>query len=399
MAGGNARKEIPRMQTFDALVVGGGPAGSSCARLLVQGGLRTAVIDAARFPRVKLCAGWLSAPIWDVLELTPRDYPLGLWEWQRAHVHHAGRTYTVRCRGHFIRRYEFDELLLRRSGATLVEGHRVRSLRRGEDGLWELDGAFRALRLVGAGGTHCPVARELFPPRPTEPVTTQEHEFPADAAEVAERRIGKDGEPELLLHPDLLGYSWNVPKTGWLNVGCGTLVPRAVLPAWQRAREVFVQGGHIPEAALPMLERMRGHSYHLYSPERLAACERDGAFLAGDALGLAHPLTGEGILPAVLSGVLCAQAILAGRPETYRTALEQHPLLEDYRLLHRLRGRGPGWTGPAASSRLLAPLVARGFAHLFSGKPLPGGGLLRRCLGTRVTDKPSEGHHVVAEDR
>jgi flavin-dependent dehydrogenase len=47
----------------DAIVVGGGPAGSTCARFLVQGGARVAVVDRAEFPRVKLCAGWLSAPI------------------------------------------------------------------------------------------------------------------------------------------------------------------------------------------------------------------------------------------------------------------------------------------------------------------------------------------------
>src|SRR5688500_9820616 len=60
-----------------AVVVGGGPAGSACARVLVRGGARVAVVDRATFPRVKLCAGWVSAPIWDVLELAPAAYPGG----------------------------------------------------------------------------------------------------------------------------------------------------------------------------------------------------------------------------------------------------------------------------------------------------------------------------------
>ena len=46
------------METHDVIVVGGGPSGSSCARTLVRGGARVAVVDRAAFPRVKLCAGW-----------------------------------------------------------------------------------------------------------------------------------------------------------------------------------------------------------------------------------------------------------------------------------------------------------------------------------------------------
>src|SRR3954469_15118557 len=41
------------VEAFDAIVVGGGPAGSNCARTLVKGGLRVALLDAAKFPRVK----------------------------------------------------------------------------------------------------------------------------------------------------------------------------------------------------------------------------------------------------------------------------------------------------------------------------------------------------------
>ena len=194
------------METFDAIVVGGGPAGSTCARQLVRGGLRVAVLDAARFPRVKLCAGWISRPTWEILELAPSEYPLGLWEWNHAHVHFAGKTHRVRSRGHFIRRYEFDEFLLRRSGATSIEGHRVRDVRRDDQGQWIVDGAYQAAVLVGAGGTQCPVARLLFPKRPEDPVTTQEHEFETDSAKLAQCRPGRDGEPELLLLPKSKGF-------------------------------------------------------------------------------------------------------------------------------------------------------------------------------------------------
>jgi flavin-dependent dehydrogenase len=377
-----------RETTVDVIVVGGGPAGSACARSLVRGGARVAVVDRAAFPRVKLCGGWVSAPIWDVLALAPRDYPGGLWAWNTCHVAYRGETRSVGCRGWFIRRYEFDDFLLRGSGAELHLGVQVSDIARDDGGHWTA-GGLRARFVVGAGGTHCPVARLGAPPRPQGPVGVQEHEFPADAAAVARARVGADGEPELLLHDDLRGYSWNVPKTDWLNVGSGTVDPGEVRAAWQHARAYFLAAGHVPPETAPELEpkAMKGHAYYLYDPahlDRAAAIDDDGRggrLLVGDSLGLAQPLTAEGILPAVLSGRLCAEAILAGEAARYPARLAAHPLIREYRRVYRLREAAAAWrAAPATHARPRAPsrldrlgrrAVATGFAWMFSGARLP----------------------------
>ncbi|MCA9680408.1 MAG: NAD(P)/FAD-dependent oxidoreductase, partial [Myxococcales bacterium] len=333
------------MTTHDVIIVGGGPAGSTCARVLTRGGARVAVVDRAEFPRVKLCAGWISAPIWDALELTPREYPRGLWEWHAAHVDFRGGHHDLPCHGWFIRRVELDDFLLHRSGADLHLGHNIKAIDRDDDGVWTV-GELRARYLVGAGGTHCPVARVLAPPRPRGPVGVQEHEFQVDGAAVARTRAGADGEPELFLHDDLRGYAWNIPKTDWLNVGVGTLDPTAVRDAWHRARGHFDAVGHLPPDAGPGLDHVRGHSYYLFDPAHLDGAVRadpdgkGGACLVGDALGLAQPLTAEGILPAALSGRLCAEAILAGDPASYPARLRRHPVIADYARVFRLRELG-----------------------------------------------------------
>jgi flavin-dependent dehydrogenase len=389
----------------DVIVVGGGPAGSTCARFLVRGGARVAVVDRASFPRVKLCGGWLSTPIWDALALAAGDYPGGLWKWNKCHVRYQGVDRAITCQGWFIRRFELDDFLLRRSGAALHLGVPAGDIARDGDGLWSLAG-LRGRHLVGAGGTHCPVARLLQPPRPMGPVGVQEHEFQADAAAIARTRAGRDGEPELLLHDDLRGYSWNVPKTDWLNVGAGTVDPNQVRSAWQAARAHFLAAGHVPAEAAAALEpkAMKGYAYYLYDPAHLAGAGRvdadgkGGAYLCGDSLGLAHPLTAEGILPAVISGRLCAEAILAGSPASYPARLGAHPVLDDYRRVFRLREaaaglvRPPSTTGRTAGARrsrarrlLSAPRVrertiATGFAWMFSGARLPAPKLIDLAL-------------------
>jgi len=376
---------------YDVAVIGGGPAGSTCARTLVDGGARVVLIDRAEFPRVKLCAGWLSPAIWDALHLSPREYPRGLWEWSVCHVHYQGRDHAIPGKGWFIRRFELDDFLLRRSGAELRLGVAVKRFERdGGAGGWTIElpdgAAIHARYLVGAGGTHCPVARTLAPPRPRRAVGVQELELQADPAAIARTRLGRDGEPELLLFDGVGGYGWNVPKSGWLNVGCGTLDAGAVRGAWRVTHDHLRAAGHVPAEAEAALEHVKGHSYFLYDPAHLAGASRDGALLVGDALGLAHPITAEGILPAVVSGRCAAAAILAGDPAGYAARLARHEVIADYRRVHRAVAAASKLKRRAAArpsslaSRVGRYAVARGFGWMFSGARLPMPRLLDRVL-------------------
>lgn len=374
------------MTTYDVAIIGGGPAGSTCARALVAAGLRVVVLDRATFPRVKLCAGWVSPAIWDVLELAPAEYPRGLWEWHACHVHFRGRDHAIPGHGWFVRRYELDDFLLTRSGAELRLGVHVKQVVRDvDDDRWVVtlpDGdVLHARYLVGAGGTHCPVARLLSPPRPRRPLGVQEIELEADPHAIERTRIGDDGEPELVLFSDFGGYGWNVPKSGWLNVGCGTLDAGEVHAAWSTTRDHLKP--HLP--ADLELDHLKGHSYYLYDPAHLQRAAHANALLVGDALGLSHPVTGEGILPAVVSGACAAAAILAGDTASYADRLARHPVIADYRLAHRLvtavktlKHRAVEPAGRA--SRLGSYAVARGFGWMFSGAKLPAPRLLGRVL-------------------
>ena len=380
--------------TYDVVIVGGGPAGSTCARTLVAGGARVVVIDRSMFPRVKLCAGWLSPGIWDVLQLSPREYPRGLWEWNVCHVHYQGKDHAFPGKGWFIRRFELDDFLLHRSGAELRLDVHVKQLERSAgDDRWTVQlpsgETICARHLVGAGGTHCPVARLLAPARPRRAVGVQELELQTDPAAIERTRLGRDGEPELVLFDDIGGYGWNVPKSDWINVGCGTLDASAVRDAWKSTHDHLRVAGHLPPEADAELEHVKGHSYFLYDPAHLETACRDNALLVGDSLGLAHPITAEGILPATVSGRCAAEAILANDADGYAARLAREPVIADCRRVHRLVGVASDvkersvTRSSGISSRVGEYVVARGFAWMFSGARLPAPHLLDRLLGLR----------------
>ena len=62
------------METCDVLIVGGGPAGSSCARQLRLQGRDVMVMDKALFPRDKVCDGWITPAVVQALQLDTDDY-------------------------------------------------------------------------------------------------------------------------------------------------------------------------------------------------------------------------------------------------------------------------------------------------------------------------------------
>jgi flavin-dependent dehydrogenase len=232
------------------------------------------------------------------------------------------------------------------------------------------------------------------------PVGVQEHEFRANPAAVSRTRLGRDGEPELLLHDDLSGYSWNVPKTDWLNIGSGTIDPKAVRAAWETARAHFRAAGHVPVESDADLDSMKGYSYYLYHPAHLGGAARvdgngtGGVYLVGDSLGLAQPITAEGILPSVTSGRTLAESIAGGDPASYPERLAAHPIMADYRRVFRLREaagsvrRRFSSSAPAqptshrrdAVARTARRAVTSGFAWLFSGARLPAPRLIDLAL-------------------
>jgi flavin-dependent dehydrogenase len=296
------------MLEAQVIIVGAGPAGSACAWKLNQNGIQTVLLDKKAFPRRKLCAGWITPGVLKNLEIQKGEYPHGILTFKRIFFHIRGKTLRVPTCQYSIRRTEFDHWMLNRAGVPLHQ-HAVQQVRK-EDGYYIIDNSYRSKYLVGAAGTYCPVYRSFFNKGHLRAqqrlIVTVEEEFKYDY---------QDADCHLwFFENNLPGYAWYVPKAdGYLNVGIGgkflALKNRGqtIGRHWDsfiaKLEELSLVKGHT--------YRPRGHNYYLRQP--VPGGRLNNAYIIGDAAGLATLDLGEGIGPAIESGILAANSILTGR--------------------------------------------------------------------------------------
>ena len=154
----------------------------------------------------------------------------------------------------------------------------------------------------------------------------------------------ENGVAELYFTRDLTGYGWCVRKGEVMNVGIGRLGRRLVSDEVEAFRsDVRVRRG----VESPHLEGWRGHAYAAGAPPSIRRTG-DGLVLVGDAAGLANDRSGEGIGPAVESGMIAAAVIAEAHGDLCAGRLSRYERLvaERWRQQGRIGSIGFSTHGP-----------------------------------------------------
>jgi menaquinone-9 beta-reductase len=358
---------------FDVAIVGGGPAGSSCAALCAGAGLRTLLLEREIFPREKVCGDCLNPACWPVLrrlELAERVQVLPHGVLDRVEfIGIGGRTLTVALPTGAdaeiaVKRSHLDQLILSRArelGAVICEGTTVTAVTAPGTATdrWTIaaaDKAFESQVLVAADGRNSTVARlcQLLPRGARERIALQTHlPLPQDFG----NRVVLQFRPE--------GYSGQAPVgAGELNL-CLVSIPRKMqaLRNWAETR-FGISSEHSWRTITPLTR----------AP--IAAAHRS-LFLVGDAARVVEPFTGEGIYYALASGELAADAIIAqrgGRDEAKTAAV--------YSAAHANLYRGRLWINRLARTAVLSPQIASAFLGAARFQPA-----LLRLLTAKIVQK------------
>ena len=153
--------------------------------------------------------------------------------------------------------------------------------------------------------------------------------------------------PELYFCRDLKGYGWCFRKGDYLNIGLGREDNHLLTEHLKHFCDFLKQRGRIPR---DIPDHFHGHAYLLYGHSVRKQVD-DGMLLVGDAAGLAYPQSGEGIRPAVESGLMAAATIMEAEGDYRRQQLLPYTA----RLVARFGDAAPSVSaGPAFLRNLLA---------------------------------------------
>ncbi|MCU0758879.1 MAG: NAD(P)/FAD-dependent oxidoreductase [Steroidobacteraceae bacterium] len=368
----------------DALVVGGGPAGSVTAALLARAGWHVVLAEAARFPRDKVCGECLSPGALDwldalglgervVQEAGPALASVG-WLDSRRELRAAlpdgqgGRHRHGRALG----RVRLDELLLGEARALGVE---VRQ-------------PARVLRVDGVPGDHRCELREAGR------ATALRIRVVVDARGSRPGGEGPQRDDDLLAfksrwrdagptagHLPLLSFPGGygglvVAERGWTTFAL--CIGRARLREC-RARRPGLAAGAALEAELrshcPALEAMLGGAtratpWLAWGPVRpgIRAAAPGGPLRVGNAVGECHPLVGEGIAMAIQSAALLASRLVRHGPRAHAGRAAE-ALRLDYARAWRATFRARLLAAAACGRTAMHPPLARPAGALLQAWP------------------------------
>jgi geranylgeranyl reductase family protein len=335
------------METFDVAIVGGGPAGSTCAAFCAATGLRTIVLEREKFPREKVCGDCLNPASWPVLQRLKvaervRYLPHGILD-RVEFIAVSGQQVIVDLplgddSEIAVKRSLFDALLLTRARELGVEIHEestVTALTQTASRNWKIQvGNFEheTRILVSADGRNSTIARlcNLLPRPARERVALQAHiPLPTNFG----NRVVLQFLPE--------GYSGQAPvNENELNL-CLVSKPAKIQALRHWAEEHFDLSHDLQWRTITPLTRAPVPFTH------------ENLFFIGDAARVVEPFTGEGIYYALRSGELAANAIVQiVRGEDRQLALHQ------FTSAHSAMYRGRLWINRLARAAVLSPRVA-----------------------------------------
>ena len=295
------------MRTYDVIVVGLGPGGSTTAYQLAQKGHQVLGLEKYKMPRYKPCGGCLSAKIQNILD---EDLLLLAEEVITKVVltFHGEGDITVSSPdpiAYMVSREKFDHYLFKKAeaaGAELHDGEPATQIEVLKDHylVHTTRTTYGCRFLVGADGVNGIVSKKLgYGPKPDIAVALE-----GEVTIRPEYLDELDGTVRLDVGIIPYGYGWIFPKEDYWSIGVGSIKSLDEHP--KSYYNVFLEEQRLDEIVLD--EQRRGYRIPLFASQH-SQLFKDRSLLVCDAAALVDPFLGEGIYYAIRSGQIAAETL------------------------------------------------------------------------------------------
>ncbi len=293
---------------IEVAIVGGGPAGAYCAYNLAENGIYPLIFDHSH-PREKPCGGMISPIAHEIFPFF-RKLPVDHIKTEKVYLMlPSGREISVSFKRNkviCVSRLEFDQYLLDMAldnGAELTKEKVIDVEKNGN--MWKIrtnKNVYLARKLIGADGVNSTVRRKVTTPLKN---TNKNICYGYFVENLENENV------TLNFLPNKEGYIWTIPRkrNTSIGIGCTKITHSNEL---KKELENFVKK-HYPRikiisrwtALIPNIKDVKSLYNTVAGPNWI---------LVGDASGHVNPISGQGIIYALLGGELAAQAIVEDNP-------------------------------------------------------------------------------------
>lgn len=315
---------------FDVVIIGAGPAGTTCSLALQNSGLHVAILDKASFPRDKVCGDSIPGMAAKVLGAIKPSYAEVFRQFKHKVKISATRvaltsgkevTFTWKNDAYNCPRMAFDnflfDLVKKETTTTVFENTEVRSIQVSENNVCVSTSAghFTAAVVVGCDGAHSVVAKTL-----ADFKVVKKHY--AGAVRAYQKNIS-GGAPHLneifFSKRFIPGYFWLFPlEDGSFNIGFGMLseaIAERKINLKKSLVDFIQEFPELKERFANIESDWQIEGFGLPLGTRKVALSGNRFLLCGDAASLIDPLSGDGIGYAMASGKYAAEHIIAHFPD------------------------------------------------------------------------------------
>ncbi len=294
--------------SFDVVIVGCGPAGSSAALQLARHGLKVAIIEKQRMPRYKPCGGgivyralkYMPVDINSVIEKKCFSVSLSMVSANKRFIIERGFPVIS-----MTMRDKFDLLLANaaiNAGVEIFQECKLKEIFADKKVVLNTSiGKISAYFVIGADGAISTVARKSGWKETRYLVPSVNWEVFVEDKYL--ERFNNKARFDFGLFSG--GYAWLFPKKDHLSIGVLKTRKNKFTP------DLLIKN-YLKFLNIKKVISMKRHPYIIPISPRKDGFVKNKVLLVGDAAGFVDPITGEGISGAILSGRLAAEAIVEG---------------------------------------------------------------------------------------